>query len=168
MSTTTKKDLIDRIAEETSQKRTAVKVMVQSFLDCIIGELSEGNRLEFRDFGVFEIRQRAPRMAQNPKTLERVPVPAKKTVKFKIGRLMPEACRFVDRESYYATLFHELVHSTGHSTRLDRGLDTDPSPFGSADYSKEEPVAEMGAAFLAAAAGISPATIEQSAAYIAG
>lgn len=82
--------------------------------------------------------------------------------------MVPEACRFVDRESYYATLFHELVHSTGHSTRLDRGLDTDPSPFGSADYSKEEPVAEMGAAFLAAAAGISPATIEQSAAYIAG
>lgn len=81
---------------------------------------------------------------------------------------IPEACRFVDRESYYATLFHELVHSTGHSGRLNRGLDTDPSPFGSADYSKEELVAEMGAAFLAAAAGISPATIEQSAAYIAG
>ena len=78
MSTTTKKDLINRIAEETSQKRTAVKAMVQSFLDNVIRELSEGNRLEFRDFGVFEIRQRAPRMAQNPKTLERVPVPAKK------------------------------------------------------------------------------------------
>jgi integration host factor subunit beta len=88
MSTTTKKDLIDRIAEETGQKRTAVKAMVQSFLDSVIRELSEGNRLEFRDFGVFEIRQRAPRMAQNPKTLERVPVPAKKTVKFKVGRLM--------------------------------------------------------------------------------
>ena len=88
MSTTTKKDLIDRIAEETSQKRTAVKETVQSFLVNVIRELSEGNRLEFRDFGVFEIRERAPRIAQNPKTLERVPVPAKKTVKFKIGRLM--------------------------------------------------------------------------------
>ena len=91
MSTTTKKDLIDRIAEETSQKRSAVKAMVQSFLDSVIRELSEGNRLEFRDFGVFEIRQRAPRMAQNPKTLERVPVPAKTTVKFKVGRLMKVA-----------------------------------------------------------------------------
>ena len=91
MGTTTKKDLIDKIAEETAQKRTAVKKTVQSFLDNVIRELSEGNRLEFRDFGVFEIRQRAPRIAQNPKTLERVPVPAKKTVKFKVGRLMKMA-----------------------------------------------------------------------------
>ena len=59
-------------------------------------------------------------------------------------------------------------HSTGHSSRLDRGLDKKLSPFGSADYSKEELVAEMGAAFLAAAAGISPPTIDQSAAYIDG
>jgi integration host factor subunit beta len=91
MSTTTKKDLIDRIAEETDQKRTTVKKTVQCFLDNVIKELSEGNRLEFRDFGVFEVRERAPRMAQNPKTLERVPVPAKRTVKFKVGRLMKMA-----------------------------------------------------------------------------
>ncbi len=91
MATTTKKDLIDRIAEETSQKRTAVKKTVQCFLDNVILELSRGNRLEFRDFGVFEIRRRAARVAQNPKTLERVPVPAKRTVKFKVGRLMKEA-----------------------------------------------------------------------------
>ncbi len=91
MTTTTKKDLIDRIADETQQRRTTVKKTVQSFLRNVIRELSEGNRLEFRDFGVFEIRERAPRIAQNPKTLERVPVPAKKTVKFKIGRLMKMA-----------------------------------------------------------------------------
>jgi integration host factor subunit beta len=88
MPTTTKKDLIDWIADETGQKRTTVKRTVQSFLDKVIDELSRGNRLEFRDFGVFEIRDRAPRVAQNPKTLERVPVPAKRTVKFKVGRLM--------------------------------------------------------------------------------
>lgn len=91
MNTTTKKDLIDRIADQTRQKRTVVKKTVQCFLENVIGELSAGNRLEFRDFGVFEIRERAARMAQNPKTLERVPVPAKKTVKFKIGRLMKDA-----------------------------------------------------------------------------
>ena len=91
MSTTTKKDLIDRIAVQTGQDRTAVKKTVQSFLNNVILELSRGNRLEFRDFGVFEIRHRAPRIAQNPKTLERVPVPAKKTVKFKVGRLMKQA-----------------------------------------------------------------------------
>ena len=91
MATTTKKDLIDRIADETNQKRTVVQRTVQSFLDNVIRELRDGHRLEFRDFGVFEIRKRAARIAQNPKTLERVPVPPKKTVKFKVGRLMKAA-----------------------------------------------------------------------------
>ena len=98
MGTTTKKDLIDRIADQTKQKRTAVKKTVQAFLDNVIQELGDGNRLEFRDFGVFEIRERAPRIAQNPKTLERVPVPAKRTVKFKIGRLMKHALEGEEEE----------------------------------------------------------------------
>ncbi|QDS97046.1 ArdC family protein [Adhaeretor mobilis] len=76
--------------------------------------------------------------------------------------------RFESRESYYATLFHELAHSTGHKSRLARELGEKVSPFGSPDYSKEELVAELGSAFLAAAAGISPPTIEQSASYIEG
>lgn len=88
MSTVTKKELIDRISEQTGAKRVLVKKVVQSFLDEIIEELGNGNRLEFRDFGVFECKIRAARTAQNPKTLERVPVPAKRTVKFKVGRLM--------------------------------------------------------------------------------
>jgi integration host factor subunit beta len=86
MPTTTKKQLIDRIADETKYKRSDVRAIVQTFLDSVIMELGEGNRLEFRDFGVFEIRNRAPRMAQNPRTLERVPVPARRTVKFKIEK----------------------------------------------------------------------------------
>jgi antirestriction protein ArdC len=81
---------------------------------------------------------------------------------------LPPPERFLSREFYYATQFHELAHSTGHSKRLNRNLDKKLMPFGSADYSREELVAEMGSAFLCAAAGISPATIEQSAAYIAG
>lgn len=91
MKTVTKKELIERISVQTGQKRTSVKRIVQCFLNNVIAELSQGNRLEFRDFGVFEARERAARIAQNPKTLERVPVPAKKTVKFKIGRLMKQA-----------------------------------------------------------------------------
>ena len=79
---------------------------------------------------------------------------------------MPDQRRFENPESYYSTLFHEITHSTGHSKRLDRGLDTKLAPFGSNDYSKEELVAEMGAAFLSASAGISPPTIEQSASYL--
>jgi integration host factor subunit beta len=88
MATITKKELIDRIAERTQAKRVTVKSIIQAFLDEITRELSENNRLEFRDFGVFETRTRAARVAQNPKTLERVEVPAKRTVKFKMGRLM--------------------------------------------------------------------------------
>jgi len=90
MSTVTKKELIDRIADRTGNKRVVVKRIVQSFLDEIINELGEGNRLEFRDFGVFESKVRAPRKAQNPKTLEEVYVPEKRTVKFKVGRIMKE------------------------------------------------------------------------------
>jgi len=88
MSTVTKKELIDRITEGTQAKRALVKATVQDFLGEIISELAKDNRLEFRDFGVFEPRGRAPRTAQNPKTLEQVHVPAKRTVKFKMGRLM--------------------------------------------------------------------------------
>ena len=91
MATITKKELIDRIAERTQAKRVTVKSVIQAFLDEITRELGENNRLEFRDFGVFETRTRAARVAQNPKTLERVDVPAKRTVKFKMGRLMKQS-----------------------------------------------------------------------------
>ena len=90
MATITKKELIDRIAESTNQKRVQVKRVVQQFLDEIVGELGRGNRLEFRDFGVFETKLRKARKAQNPKTLETVAVPEKRTVKFKVGRLMKQ------------------------------------------------------------------------------
>ncbi|MCJ7730578.1 MAG: integration host factor subunit beta [Sedimentisphaerales bacterium] len=90
MSTVTKKELIDRIAERTQAKRVSVKRIVQTFLDEITSELCKGNRLEFRDFGVLETRTRAARIAQNPKTLERVDVPVKRTVKFKMGRQLRE------------------------------------------------------------------------------
>ena len=99
MATVTKKELIDRIAERTQAKRVSVKRIVQAFLDEIINELCQNNRLEFRDFGVFETRTRASRIAQNPKTLERVEVPAKRTVEFKMGRLMRENLSSIAPES---------------------------------------------------------------------
>ncbi len=88
MATITKKELVEQIADATGEKRINVKKVVQSFLDGIILELGRGNRLELRDFGVFEVKQRRARMAQNPKTLDPVKVPPKRTVKFKVGRLM--------------------------------------------------------------------------------
>ena len=89
-TTVTKKELVNRIAEETGQTKVVVKNILQRFLDEIIEELVQGNRLEFREFGVFEVRMRAARQAQNPRTLEKVTVPAKRVVKFKVGRTMRE------------------------------------------------------------------------------
>ena len=88
MATITKKELVERIAAKTREKRGDVKLVLQMFLDQILDELGQGNRIEFRDFGVFEVKVRAPRTAQNPKTLQRVQVPARRTVKFKAGREM--------------------------------------------------------------------------------
>lgn len=88
MHTVTKKEIVDKIAGGTRQKRVLVKQIVQCFLDEVINELGQGNRLEFREFGVFEPKMRAARVAQNPKTLQRVHVPPKRTVKFKCGRLL--------------------------------------------------------------------------------
>jgi integration host factor subunit beta len=90
MATITKKELVSRIAEKTGQTKVVTKDIIQMFLDEIIDELGQGNRLEFREFGVFEIKERAARKAQNPRTLEKVHVPAKRVVKFKVGRLMKE------------------------------------------------------------------------------
>ena len=63
MSTVTKKELVDRIADRTQAKRVLVKRITQAFLDEIVTELANDNRLEFRDFGVFETRLRAARTA---------------------------------------------------------------------------------------------------------
>lgn len=81
---------------------------------------------------------------------------------------MPRKELFHSDEEWYATLFHELGHSTGNVRRLNRSTVTSPSYFGSAEYSKEELIAECCAAFLAAETGISAATIDNSAAYING
>ena len=88
MKTVTKKELVHRIAEKTGTTKVVAKDVIQKFLDAITDELADGNRLEFREFGVFESRERAERLAQNPRTLEKVAVPSKKIVKFKVGRLM--------------------------------------------------------------------------------
>lgn len=83
--------------------------------------------------------------------------------------MLPNQSAFESDESYYSTAFHELVHSTGHESRLKReGLELETLRFGSPTYSREELIAELGAAMLAGRAGIVPATIDQSAAYVAG
>jgi antirestriction protein ArdC len=78
---------------------------------------------------------------------------------------MPPTAAFDSTEGYYATLFHELIHSTGHESRVGRQGIEAFAGFGSESYSKEELVAEIGAAYLCSEAGIEP-RIDQSAAYI--
>ena len=90
MSTVTKKELTDRIAKRIQTSHSRTNAIIQHFLEEMITELAKGNRLEFRDFGVFEVKRRVARAAQNPKTLVKIQVTAKRVVKFKMGRLMKQ------------------------------------------------------------------------------
>jgi len=81
---------------------------------------------------------------------------------------MPLKSDFDSDAAYYHTLFHELVHSTGHVSRLGRKSVSETSYFGSHEYSKEELVAEIGAAFICGKAGIVDEVIENTAGYIQG
>lgn len=79
---------------------------------------------------------------------------------------VPHRDNFILSDEYYATLFHELAHSTGHISRLNRETCMKPSVYGSRDYCKEELVAEIATCFLCGEAGISNKTIDNSTAYI--
>jgi len=79
---------------------------------------------------------------------------------------LPSPTCFHSPEAYYATVFHELVHSVGHRARLNRSTLTDPCRFGDPTYAKEELVAEFGAAYLCGVCGIANTTIDASAAYL--
>lgn len=81
---------------------------------------------------------------------------------------VPPLTDYEQPEEYYSTVFHELLHSTGHQKRLDRPGITELAAFGDENYSKEELVAEIGAAMMCAVCGIDNTTIENSAAYING
>lgn len=81
---------------------------------------------------------------------------------------MPKRKSFKSMELYYATLFHELVHSTGAEKRLNRKSITEMAEFGSEMYSIEELIAELGSAYLSSFTGIMNKSIQNSAAYIQG
>ena len=81
---------------------------------------------------------------------------------------MPFMEKFVSQEKFYSALFHELVHSTGHASRLNRKEVVEANEFGSDEYSVEELVAEMGACYISSFCGIVSETIDNSAAYING
>jgi len=81
---------------------------------------------------------------------------------------MPKQGSFGSSESYYCTLFHELIHSTGHPSRLNRREIAEPNKHGSIVYSIEELTAEIGACYLNSVAGIVNREFDNSVAYIRG
>ena len=81
---------------------------------------------------------------------------------------LPHRELFTSAEEFYGTLDHECLHASGHQSRLNRESITEAAPFGSPVYCREELIAEMGAAFLCAEAGISPVVLENQAAYVQG
>ena len=105
MSTTTKREMVDLVAMQTGFRRADIHDIIQTFLSAIASEMRQSQRIEFREFGVFELRLRAARMAQNPKTLQKFRVPPRLVVKFKPGTSM----RFDDDVEGMKTLAMRIV-----------------------------------------------------------
>jgi len=85
----TKRDLVMRIAKETGLIQQDVFAVLQKTLDHIVESLARGESVEFRNFGVFEVRIRKSRVGRNPnKPTHVVTIPTRKVVKFKMGRIM--------------------------------------------------------------------------------
>ena len=86
----TKKEIVKKISDELGIPQLLTKEVVQRTFNAIIEALATEGRIELRNFGVFKVSLRAPRMARNPKTGDRVPVPQKRVVTFKPGKEMEE------------------------------------------------------------------------------
>ena len=95
----TKKEIVKKISEELELTQLKTKEVVQRTLDEIIKTLVGESRIELRNFGVFEVKRRAPRRARNPRTGDKVFVPAKNVVTFKPGKEMEELVRRMNPEN---------------------------------------------------------------------
>ena len=84
----TKKEIVIGIADKTDIKQVSVKKVVQMALDIIIDNLAQGRTVELRNFGIFKVKSRKPRLGRNPKTGQSVEIPGKKVVAFKPGLVM--------------------------------------------------------------------------------
>lgn len=106
----TKKEIVKKISEDIGLTQLKTKDIVQRTLDAIIRTLVTEGRIELRNFGVFEVKRRAPRKARNPRTGDKVYVPSKNVVTFKPGKEMEELVRKMDPD---------------HLPLLDEGSDAD-------------------------------------------
>ena len=100
-STMTKKKLIHSISQEKGIHPNDVRHVIQSFLDKMTDCLSEGERLEFRDFGVFEVVKRKQKIGRNPKKAEQpIVIPARNAVKFTPGKRMRKSIELKERDLF--------------------------------------------------------------------
>lgn len=95
----TKKEIVKKISEDIGLTQLKTKDIVQRTLDTIIQTLVSEGRIELRNFGVFEVKRRAPRKARNPRTGDKVYVPSKNVVTFKPGKEMEELVRKMNPEN---------------------------------------------------------------------
>ncbi len=95
----TKKEIVRTISEEIGLTQLKTKEIVQKTFDAIVETLVEDGRIELRNFGVFEVKRRAPRKARNPRTGDKVEVPEKFVVTFKPGKEMEERVRELERQA---------------------------------------------------------------------
>ncbi len=95
----TKKEIVKTISEEIGLTQLKTKEIVQKTFDAIVRTLVEDERIELRNFGVFEVKRRAARKARNPRTGAKVFVPEKFVVTFKPGKEMEERVRQLEQEA---------------------------------------------------------------------
>ncbi len=99
----TKRELVMEIAERFGFPQNEVSDIVQATLDTITESLAQGERLEIRNFGVFEVKTRDPRVGRNPRTGEEVPIAPKRVATFKPGKALKELVQTGDLDAYEAS-----------------------------------------------------------------
>jgi integration host factor subunit beta len=119
----TKKEIVKTISEEIGLTQLKTKEIVQKTFDAIVETLVEEKRIELRNFGVFEVKKRAARKARNPRTGDKVYVPAKYVVTFKPGKEMEERVRELERQAAEAATNQRGAEPSSDSAPQD----TEPS-----------------------------------------
>ena len=123
----TKKEIVKTISEDIGLTQLKTKEIVQKTFDAIVETLVEEKRIELRNFGVFEVKQRAARKARNPRTGQRVDVPAKFVVTFKPGKEMEERVKQLENEA--AAAQHQWTPTeTNDQTRSEQVPDAGAVP----------------------------------------
>ena len=127
MARKTKKEIVRTISEEIDLTQLKTKEIVQKTFDAIVDALVEEGRIELRNFGVFEVKRRAPRKARNPRTGDKVDVPEKFVVTFKPGKEMEQRVRELERQAAEAAQAKNDFETSAMPETLGSSTGYDPS-----------------------------------------